>query len=176
MASRATVVVSLGATAVGLLVGALLGLFVATGQPAALGAPPTTSTSTTTTTTTAPPDPPTTASADPQVVSFTVTPSAAQCTHTQLRTRVVLSWSSQDAQSVSIDADGSTVVDSGNPSGSFAMTFACPIITSEQHSLHLTAQGVSGGTDSSDATLTVSGSFSTPRTKPDTGNGFSGGD
>jgi hypothetical protein len=176
VASRSTVVVSLGATAVGLLVGALLGLFVGTGRPAALSAPTTTSTSTTTTTTTTPPDPPTTASADAQVVSFNVAPSAPQCTRTQLRTRVVLSWATRDAQSVSIDADGSTVVDAGNPNGTLPMTFSCPVITSEQHTLHLTAQGANGSTDTSDTAVTVTGSLSTPRTTRDRGNGFGGGD
>ncbi len=176
MASRSTVVVSLGATALGLLVGGLLGVFVGTGQPAALSAPPTTSTSTTTTTTTTPPDPPSTASADAQVVSFTATPSAPECTRTQLRTRVVLSWATQDAQSVSIDADGSAVLDSGNPTGSQPVTFACPIITSEQHTLHLTAEGTNGSTDSSDTTVTVTGTLSTPRPTRDRGAGSVGGD
>lgn len=121
----------------------------------------TSSTTTTTepaTTTTAPP---TTTASGPSIVQFTVNDASVSCPST---TQVVLTWSTQNAQSVTVSIDNPNGP-FGNypPSGSEPFPFACgagpdPVT----HIYYLRANGANGQTTQSQ--LSVTGTFPPPST------------
>ena len=146
--------ISAGSLGLGLLAGAAVGLVTAgTASPQT-----TATTTTTTTTTTVSPAPNTTILTvpPPSVIEFFASPSDPTCLRGEHRVRVVLIWSSQDADTVSIEADGSAVVTDAQPTGRRTLTFDCPSGSSESHDLQLTATGADGSTASKSATVTVS--------------------
>ncbi len=153
-------VASLG---VGLLVGG--GVGVLTSGTGSTQTSATTTTSTTTTTTTTTPDPSTTVPTvpPPVVLEFFASPTVAVCARDEQRTRVVLVWSSQDAESVSIEADGTPVVVDAGPTGRRAVALDCPTSGgTESHQLQLTATGADGETATKSTTVTVMGPASGP--------------
>jgi hypothetical protein len=146
-----------GSLGVGLLLGAAVGLLTAGTASPQTSATTTTSTSTTTT---APPDPSTTAATAPPpvVLEFFASPADAVCTRGELRTRVVLIWSSQGADTVSIEADGSAIVTDAGPTSRRAVAIDCPFSNgTESHDLQLTATAADGGTATKSTTVTVTG-------------------
>jgi hypothetical protein len=144
--------ISAGALGVGLLAGAAVGLLTA-----GTASPQTTATTTSTTTTTVSPAPNTTILTvpPPSVIEFLASPSDPTCLRGENRVRVVLIWSSQDADTVSIEADGSAIVTDAPPTGRRTVAFDCPSGSSESHDLQLTATGADGSTASKSATVTV---------------------
>jgi hypothetical protein len=147
--------ISAGSLGVGLLAGAAVGLLTAgTASPQTTA----TTTSTTTTTTTVPPAPSTTILTvpPPSVIEFFASPSDPTCLRGERQIRVVLIWSSQDADTVSIEADGSALVTDAQPTGRRGVVFDCPSGSSESHDLQLIATAADGSTASKSATVTVS--------------------
>ncbi|GEM_PF-2711097 len=146
--------ISAGSLGVGLLAGAAAGLLTAgTASPQTTA---TTTSTTTTTTTTAAPNTTTLTVAPPSVIEFFASPSEPICLRGERRVRAVLIWSSQDADTVSIEADGTAIVTDGPPTGRRAVEFDCPSGSSESHDLALTATAADGTTASKSATVTVS--------------------
>ena len=139
-----------GALGVGLLVGATVGLFTrdhGTAAPRAASTttssvpPPTVALAPNTTVVTVPP---------PVVIEFLASPASAVCGPDQQRTRVVVIWSTQSAQSVALEADGSTLADGQPPTGRYAAAFDCPASgETDRHELVLTATGGEGMTTTS---------------------------
>jgi hypothetical protein len=148
-----------GSLGCGLLVGAAVAVL--TPGAASTQATATTTSSTTTTTSTVPTVPSTTSPTDaaPVVLEFVATPADPACVRGESRTRVVLTWSSQDADSVSIDADGTAVVVDAGPTGRRSVALDCPAAgETETHDFQLTATAADGGSASKSATVTVVGS------------------
>jgi len=145
---RGSLLILSGSTLGGLVVGALLALVVGsgsgTGHSTATTASSTTSTSTTSTSSTTS----TTTPAGPQILSFTASPIAPNCLTAGT---VTLSWSTQNAVSVSITDNGSSVGTFG-PTNSRSVPFHCP---PTGHTYVLTATSSGGRQQARD--LTVNG-------------------
>lgn len=155
LARSGTIRISAGSLGVGLLAGAAAGLLTA-GSASPQTTATTTSTTTTTTTTTAAPNTTILTVPPPSVIEFLASPADPICLRDERRARVVLIWSSQDADTVSIEADGTAIVTDAPPTGRRAVEFDCPAGSSESHDLALTATAADGATASKSATVTVS--------------------
>ena len=154
MLARSEIIrIGAGSLVFGLLVGAAVGVL--TSGTASTQSTATTTSSTRTTTTS--PAPNTTIMIPrPVVLEFVADPSDAVCDRRERRTRVVLIWSSQDADAVSIEADGTAIVVDAGPTGRQAVALACPAAGDTQsHDLQLTATAADGRTASKSATVTV---------------------
>ena len=81
----------------------------------------------------------------PVIVSFTASPSPADCKGPFIQ----LSWTTQNATGVSVSIDGPGVYDSYGPDGSAQVPFAC---SEASHTYTLTATGPDGSTQQ---TITV---------------------
>ena len=138
-----------GATAAGLLVGAFFGLVLpgSGGGSNATASTSTSSSSTTSSSTTSTSTTSTTLPAAPQILAFTGSPTNPVCSEAS---RVQLTWSSQNAQSVQITVDGS-LLGTFQPTGSASAPFRCPPTS---HVYGLTAVGSSGQQTSHSITVT----------------------
>jgi len=135
-----------GSTLAGLVLGALLALVVGnggSGHPTATTASSTTSTSTTSTSTTTS----TTTPAGPQILSFSATPTSPSCLP---GSTVQLSWQVQNAVSVAISDNGSSI-GTFQPANSRTVAFHCP---PTGHTFRLTATSSGGRQASQDVTVT----------------------
>jgi hypothetical protein len=135
-----------GSTVGGLVVGALIALVVGnggTGSTTATTASSTTSTSTTTTSSTTT----TTTPAAPQILSFAASPTNPTCLASG---SVQLSWSSQNAVSVAITDNGSSI-GTFPPTGARTVAFHCPPMS---HTYVLTVTSTGGRQASRDLTVT----------------------
>jgi hypothetical protein len=158
LARSRTIRIGAGSLGVGLLVGAAVGAL--TPGTASTQTTSTTTSSTTTTTTNAAPAPSTTILTDPPpvVLEFFASPTDAVCSPGAPRTRVVLTWSSQAAAAVSIEADGTAILVDAGPTGRRTVALDCPDLGgSESHDLALTATADDGRTASRSATVNVAG-------------------
>jgi hypothetical protein len=157
LARSRSIGIGAGSLGVGLLVGAAVGVL----APGTASTQTTsTTTSSTTTTTTAGPAPSTTIPTDPPpvVLEFFANPADAVCFPGAPRARVVLTWSTQAAAAVSIEADGTPILVDAGPTGRQTVAFDCPNLGgSERHDLALTATADDGRTASRSATVTVAG-------------------
>ena len=166
MVARSGIIrIGAGSLGCGLLVGAVAGVL--TAGTASTQTRATTTTSTTTTTSPAP-STTTVTTPGPVVLEFLPSPADAVCGRGERRTRVALIWSSQDADRVSIEADGTAIVVDAGPTGRRTVAFDCPAGSeTERHDLQLTATAADGRTASKAATVTVAG----PVTATTTGRG-----
>jgi hypothetical protein len=139
-----------GIALAGVLLGALVALLVGGGSGSSATASSTTSssstttsstTSTSTTSTTAPAGP-------PQVIQFQANQSNPPCTAS---TNIQVTWSTQNAPTVTLAVDGGTVGVFG-PTGSHLVAFSCPPAS---HSYKLTANGANGQKDSKTIVVTT---------------------
>jgi hypothetical protein len=154
MLARSEIIrIGAGSLVFGLLVGAAVGVL--TSGTASTQSTATTTSSTRTTTTS--PAPNTTIMIPrPVVLEFVADPSDAVCDRRERRTPVVLIWSSQDTDAVSIEADGTAIVLDAGPTGRRAVALACPAAgDTQRHDLQLTATAADGRTASKSATVTV---------------------
>ncbi len=131
-----------GVTAAGIIVGAVVGLLVGGGGSTPTAVSTTTSSSSTTTsssstTTSSTTTTTTTTPAAPQVLAFTVAPTNPPCNP---GTRVQLTWSTQNAQSVTLSADG-TPLGSVGASGQSSAPFSCPPTS---HTYQISVTGPNG--------------------------------
>ena len=92
-----------------------------------------------------PPPPPPTPDPAPVIVSFTANPSPATCEGPFIQ----LSWTTQNATSVTVSIDGPGAYDTYGPNGNADVPFAC---TEASHTYTLTADGPQGSTQQ---TITV---------------------
>jgi hypothetical protein len=137
-----------GSTLAGLVLGALLALVVGnggSGHPTATTASSTTSTSTTSTSSTTTS---TTTPAGPQILSFNATPSSPSCLP---GSTVQLSWQVQNAVSVAITDNGSSIGTFSQPTSSRTVAFHCP---PTGHTYVLTATSSAGRQAARDASVT----------------------
>jgi hypothetical protein len=136
-----------GALTLGLLVGATIGVVTSGHGSTTTGAAPTTTSRATTTTASPAPNTTIVTVGGPSVVEFVASPATAVCGRNKQRTRVLLTWVTQDTQSVALQADGATVADGQPPTGTQAMAFDCPAEgETVRHELVLTATGTDGTT------------------------------
>ena len=155
MLARSEIIrIGAGSLVFGLLVGAAVGVL--TSGTASTQSTPTTTSSTRTTTTSPAPNTTMLTIPGPVVLEFVADPSDAVCDRRERRTPVVLIWSSQDTDAVSIEADGTAIVLDAGPTGRRAVALACPAAGDTQsHDLQLTATAADGRTASKSATVTV---------------------
>jgi hypothetical protein len=141
-----------GIALAGVLLGALIALLVGGGGGSSHTAASTTTSSSTTTTsstTTSTSSTTTTAPAGaPQVLQFSANQTNPPCTPS---TNIQVTWSTQNAQTVTLAVDGGTVGVFG-PTGSRLLPFSCPPAS---HTYKLTANGANGQKDSRNIVVTT---------------------
>jgi hypothetical protein len=140
-----------GIALAGVLLGALIALLVGGGGSGAKTAATTTSSSTTTSTSTTSTSSTTSTTAPartPQIVQFSANQTNPPCTPT---TKIQVTWSTQNAQSVTLTVDNSPVGVLA-PTGSALVPFSCPPAS---HTYRLTANGATGLTASRSITVTT---------------------
>jgi hypothetical protein len=140
-----------GIALAGVLLGALVALLVGSGSGSSNTAATTTSSSTSTSTssTTSTSTTSTTAPAGaPQVLQFQPNQTNPPCTAS---TNIQVTWSTQNAQTVTLAVDGGTVGVFG-PTGSHLVAFSCPPAS---HTYKLTANGANGQKDSRTIVVTT---------------------
>jgi hypothetical protein len=147
---RGAILLLTGSTLAGLAVGAVLALAVGsgTGRPTATTASSSTSTSSSTTTS-SPTTTSTTAPALPQILALQASPTSPTCLPNNA---VLLTWSTQNAVSVTISADGLPIGGTFAPSGSHSAPFRCPPLA---HRYVLVATSAAGRQTSRSLTVTA---------------------
>jgi hypothetical protein len=147
--------IGVGALGVGLGVGATVGLLTAGPGTASPRAARSTTSSVATTTVPPAPNTSTVTAPAPTVIEFYASPTSAVCARDQQQVRVVLIWSTQDATSVALGADGSTLADGQPPTGRYPVPFDCPAAgVTSRHDVTLTAAG-QGTTPSTPVTVAI---------------------
>ena len=154
----------------GLLVGALIAILAGGGDgeegtttSSSSSTSSSTSTSTSTTASTTPP----TQAQTPQIVQFTVNQNPVACPSDMSTPNVVLNWSTQNAQSVTISIDNPNgPYGTYAPSGQQSVPFACGV-NPLQHTYYLVANGP-GNTHSQQKQIQVNGTAPPPTTSTTT--------